>query len=122
VVIFSRNLEDHIQHPRNVFTELRAQAKPSKCIFGKKHIEYLGHLVGSGELAVPQYRKKALKSFKKPITSKDMGAFVGTMSYYRKFIEGYTEQSSHQSPVTSKKAPWTVKWTPHMENVFSCYQ
>ncbi len=29
-------------------------AKPSKCEWGKSHLDYLGHRVGSGQVAVPE--------------------------------------------------------------------
>ena len=113
LVIFSDNWDKHIGHLRSVFTELTMHGltvKSSKCVFGKQHIEYLGHLVGSGRLAVPQYRVEALAGYIKPKTAKDMRSFLGTMSYYRKFIDGYANYSSLLSPSMSKKAPREVQW------------
>ena len=74
-MIFSDNWNEHIGHLQSVFTELRRHgltAKPSKCVFGKQHIEYLGHLVGSGRLAVPQHRVEALAGYIKPKMVKDI--------------------------------------------------
>ena len=121
LVIFSNNWDDHLEHLRAVFTELRRHnltAKPKKCVFGKRYLEYLGHLIGSGRLAVPQHRIAALEAYIKPKTAKDMHSFLGTMSYYRKFINGYANYSALLSPSTSKKAPRDVQWTPEMEDAF----
>ena len=101
LVIFSNNWGDHLEHLRAVFTELRRHnltAKPKKCVFGKRYLEYLGHLIGSGRLAVPQHRIAALEAYIKPKMAKDMRSFLGTMSYYRKFINGYANYSALLSP------------------------
>ena len=48
LVIFSDNWNEHIGHLRSVFTEPRRHgltAKSSRCVFGKQHIEYLGHFL-----------------------------------------------------------------------------
>ena len=121
LVIFSNNWDDHLEHLRAAFTELRRHnltAKPKKCVFGKRYLEYLGHLIGSGRLAVPQHRIAALEAYIKPKMAKDMRSFLGTMSYYRKFINGYANYSALLSPSTSKKAPRDVQWTPEMEDAF----
>ena len=73
-------------------------------------------IVGSGRLAVPQHRVEALAGYIKPKTAKDMRSFLGTMSYYRKFIDSYANYSSLLSPSTSKNAPREVQWTSELED------
>ena len=38
----------------------------------------MGHIVGGGTVAVPQVRVEAIKNLRKPVTKKDMRAFLGT--------------------------------------------
>ena len=48
ILVFSKNEAEHAQHLRWVFNQLRAHSlhvKRSKCRFGVKEIEYLGHVV-----------------------------------------------------------------------------
>jgi hypothetical protein len=48
ILIYSKSWEDHLQHVDNVIQLLKEQqlyAKPSKCFFGVKEVEYLGHIV-----------------------------------------------------------------------------
>ena len=61
---------------------------------------------------------EALAGYIKPKTAKDMRSLLGTMSYYRKFIDGYANYSSLSSPSTSKKAPREVQRTSEMEEAF----
>jgi len=121
VIIFSNSWEEPIRHLQAVFVEFEKHnltVKPSKCSFGLKHIEYLGHVIGEGKLAVPQHRIKALQDFKQLKTVKDMRAFLGTMSYYRRFIPGFANFSSLLSSSISKKATKVVVWMEEMVEAF----
>ena len=51
ILVYSRDAAEHELHLRQVFDRLRSHrlyAKCSKCDFGVREIEYLGHLVGAG--------------------------------------------------------------------------
>ena len=53
-------------HLRKVFARLREnklQAKLKKCEFGKPHVKYLGHVVGSGELRVDMDKVAAVRDW-----------------------------------------------------------
>jgi hypothetical protein len=48
ILIYSKSWEDHLQHVDKVLQLLKEKqlyAKPSKCFFGVKEVEYLGHIV-----------------------------------------------------------------------------
>jgi hypothetical protein len=48
ILIYSKLWEDHVRHVDKVLQLLKEQqlyAKPSKCFFGVKEVEYLGHIV-----------------------------------------------------------------------------
>ena len=114
IVIFSNNWEDHINHLSRVFTcfrEAHLTAKLSKCSFGQTNLQYLGHTIRLGKLAVPRHRIEALAKYKRPITKKTLRSFLGSMSYYRQFIDKYPEMSSLLTPSTLVSAPKVVAWT-----------
>ena len=94
-------------------------AKLSKCSFGKTKLQYLGHTIGSGQLAVPEQRVTALAKYIRPITKKTLRSFLGCVSYYRKFIPKYSDLSAHLSPATSVSAPKVVVWTADMDSAFN---
>ena len=53
IIIYSNTFEEHKQHLREVLKRLREAnilLKPSKCSVAQKEIEYLGHIVGRGQL------------------------------------------------------------------------
>ena len=114
IIVFSGSGVEHVQHLRCVLKALRnfgMTIKESKCEWGKVKLEYLGHVVGGGELAVPAHRAAAMAAYIRPVSKKQLRSFLGAASYYRQFIEGYAKLSSVLSPLTSKSAPSVVVWT-----------
>ena len=93
--------------------------KLDKCQFGMTKLEYLGHLIGGGQVAVPRHRATAMENFRQPRTRKDMRSFLGAMSYYRRFIKGFASFSGILSPATSKSAPNVVDWSSIMLDAFN---
>lgn len=56
VLIFSESWTGHLDHVMSVLTELRKHgltAKPVKCEWGMRHVEYLGHIVGDEKVLFP---------------------------------------------------------------------
>ena len=73
MVVFSSTWSDHLTHLRKVLNALRRvglHANPSKCEWGGAFVNYLGHVVVSGVLAVPKHRITALENFPMPQTKK----------------------------------------------------
>ena len=121
VLVFSENVGDHAIHIRKVLDELKKHGltvKFSKCAFGQKKVEYLGHMIGGGVLAVPSHRATAMAEYRLPITKKQLRSFLGAASYYRKFVEGLARFTSALSPATSLSSPTKVDWTKERLEAF----
>ena len=119
ILVFSRSWLEHLAYIKQVLEALRQAgltAKPTKC---QCHLDYLGHRVGSGKVAVPEQRVKALARYKFPVRKKNLRSFLGSVSYYRRFIHHFPVQSSCLTRTTSNKAPDTVQWTPEMLDAFN---
>lgn len=87
--IFSKNLEDHVQHLWQVLEATERAGltiKASKCQFGMEEVIHLWHKVGSGKIAPLEDKRKAIKDWPVPETKKQVQAFLGIASYYRRFI------------------------------------
>ena len=114
VVVFSNSGEEHVQHLRCVLECLRKfglTIKEAKYEWGKVKLEYLGHVIGGGELAVPAHRAAAMANYIRPKTKKQLRSFLGAAGYYRQFVQGFAKLSSVLTPLTSKSAPSVVCWT-----------
>ena len=63
ILIYSKSWEDHVRHADKVLQLLKEQqlyAKPSKCFFGVKEVEYLGHIVSHEDVKVDPNKTKAM--------------------------------------------------------------
>ena len=122
IIIFSSTWQEHLSHVDRVFTcfkDAGLTAKMTKCEFGKTKLQYLGHVIGSGQLAVPEHRVMALANYKRPISKKTLRSFLGCMSYYRRFIPRYADMSARLTPSMSVSAPKVVAWTVDMDKAFN---
>ena len=122
IVVFSSSWEDHVRHVRQVLKLLKQAGltvNPEKCRWGGTKLRFLGHIVGNGALAIPEDRAKAIELYVRPYTKRGLRTFLGSVSYYRKFIDKLAEQTTILTPATSKLAPQKVKWTKCREVAFS---
>jgi hypothetical protein len=63
ILIYSKSWEDHVWHVHNVLQLLKEKQlyeKPSKCFFGVKEVEYLGHIVSHEGVKVDPNKIKAM--------------------------------------------------------------
>ena len=90
VLIFGKRFwADLVPNVRAVCDKLRAaklKIKWSKCHFGERSIEYLGHIISKGEIRPSPSKIKAIVDFPKPKTEKHMRGFLGLINHFRKFI------------------------------------
>ncbi len=90
----------------------------AKGVFGKKYMNYMGHRVGCGRLAVTEARVKAMAEHGHPKTKKQLWLFLGSIGYYRQFVPGFAEQSSFLTPAVSLSSPHRVVWREEMDGAF----
>ena len=122
ILIFSPNWEDHVTHCHSVLERLHShglKAKPSKCVWDKSHVEYLGFEIGGGQVTVPEARVAPLMNYKKPITQRDLRSFLGTVGYYRRFVQNFGKIAASLTAATRKNMPRVVEWTSAREKSFS---
>jgi hypothetical protein len=84
IVIFSANVNEHLQHLEEVLAIHRKfgmKLRLSKCKILKEEVEYLGHLVSQdGIRMVPSYVQKIL-DWPLPQTGKQLKQFLGFIGY-----------------------------------------
>jgi hypothetical protein len=66
--------------------EKQLYVKPSKCFFGVKEVEYLGHIVSHEGFKVDPNKINAMMNWSIPKTLNNLRGFLGLTGYYRKFV------------------------------------
>jgi hypothetical protein len=118
ILIYSKSWEDHVRHVDKVLQLLKEQqlyAKPSKCFFGVKEVEYLGHIVSHEGVKVDPNKIKAMMDWPIPKTLKNLRGFLGLTGYYRKFVRHYGRIATPLMTLTKKDA---FSWTPEATKDF----
>ena len=119
--VHSHSWKDHCHHLDLVLTALRdagLTANISKCEWGKRYCEFLGHVVGQGKVLPAQCKVSAINSFVQPRRKKDIRRFLGLSGYYRRFILDFASRTHLLTDATRKTAPDKVAWTPEMLSEF----
>ncbi|WVZ49086.1 hypothetical protein U9M48_000467 [Paspalum notatum var. saurae] len=92
ILVYSKSLEDHLVHLRQVLELLHKdqwKVKLSKCSFLQNSISYLGHVISQGGVATDPAKIEAIMSWPTPTNIKDLRSFLGLAGYYRKFVKHF---------------------------------
>jgi len=92
IIIFGQTPQELLDRMRTILDKLHEvglKVKPSKCVLFKTEIQYLGHLVSAAGINPMPEKIQALKDWPTPHCLKDVRAFLGLASYYRKFMKGF---------------------------------
>jgi len=84
-----QHLKWHRKHVHEILDKLEANnlyLKPEKCAFKQDEIEYLGVVVGRGQLRMDPKKLKGVADYPKPQNPVDVCAFLRLCGYYQYFI------------------------------------
>eukprot|EP00253_Pinus_taeda_P032614 PITA_32614 len=93
IMVFSKMWEEHLNHVKQTLDVLKREklyVKLSKYEFGKTSLNYLGHIVGGGELKIDPSKVAVIVSWPKPKSSTEVRSFLGAAQYWRKFIFNFS--------------------------------
>ena len=122
-MVYSRTWKEHLEHLESVLLALKdagLTANPTKCRWGGRAVEFLGHWIGAGAMSIPRHRTEALANYQKPQTKRGLRAFIGSVSFYRRYIKQLASHTAVLTPMTTKQAPQKVVWTADGECAFKC--
>ena len=105
----------HVDKVLQLLKEQKIYAKPSKCFFGVKEVEYLGRIVSHEGVKVDPNNIKAMMDWLIPKTLKNLKGFLGLTGYYHKFVRNYGRIATPLTELTKKDA---FSWTPEATKSF----
>jgi hypothetical protein len=109
--VFS-NQEDHLEYLRKTFQRCREtnlKLHPGKCFFRMSSGILLGHIVGPHGLQVDMDKVKTMLALLAPSNVKEIRGFLGSIGYYRRFIEGYAKRAIPLTELLKKDSEF--EWT-----------
>lgn len=122
IICISNSFEEHVALLVRVLEKLR-QANLTinleKCKFFRSQLKYLGYVVDSGGLHTDPEKVSAILDFPTPTSRKEVKRFLGTASWYRRFIPSFSTIAGPLNRLTSnKKNSPPFKWTPEADKAF----
>jgi hypothetical protein len=119
ILVYSRTLEEHVEHVRQVLICLRAahlRLKPEKCEWHKEEVEFLGFVVGRYGVKISNSKIQVVKDWPTPKTVKNIQEFLGFVNFNRRFIKDYSTKALSLTKLTRKDTPF--KWDTNQNKAF----
>ena len=103
------SLDKHSSKVAHVLTKLQDNdlfLKPEKCHFHKEDVEYLGVIVGKGQVKMDPVKVQGITSWPIPTNLHEVQLFFGFGNYYKDFIANY----SHITLITQSSGACATEW------------
>ena len=106
------NIQEHEQIIKKVLKCLEEHdlfAKPKKCTFSVKEVEFLGMIVSREGIKMDDSKVKVTKEWPTSKTVRGVHSFLGLANFYQRFIKGYAQVAQPLNDLTKKDTPFAWK-------------
>ena len=98
------------------YSDNNLSLKPEKCAFHQSEVEYLGLLVGHGQIKMDPTKISAISDWPTPKNKKEVQCFLGFANFYRRFIKNFSKIAKPLTLLTGNE-PWS--WTTDQQDSFT---
>jgi len=119
IIIFGNSFENHNRNLVNVLQRIQdanLTIKPSKCALAVKELRFLGHIVGGDGVKMDPKKIDAILKLPEPTTVTEIKSFIGSASYYRRFIKDFSKIAEPLTRLTKRGVP--LEWKEEQQKAF----
>ena len=119
VIVHSESFDAHLLHIRSLFerlTEANLTVSLMKTEFCHAVVEYLGHVVGNGQVKPVKAKVEAILNYSTPTCKKELMRFLGMAGYYRKFCPNFSSIAYPLTNLLCKNSKFL--WGESCQNAF----
>lgn len=119
ILIFSKTQEEHTQHVHEILQALQDAnllVEPEKSKFYAQEVDFLGHTIRPGEIAMQKEKLEPVKDWPIPKNVKDIQKFLGFANYYRRFIKDFSKIATPLNELTKKDKEF--RWNDKTQKAF----
>lgn len=119
IVICTSDFDQHVEVLEKVFQRLLAAGlviNTEKCEFCRPQLRYLGFVVDELGLRVDPEKVTAILNLQQPRNQKEVRQFLGTCSWYRRFISDFSTRTAPLNKLLRKNQRF--EWTDSADQAF----
>ena len=108
ILIYSKSLEEYLDHLRVVFNALRDArlfGTLAKCTFCTDRVVFLGYVVTAQRIEVDPAKIEAIESWPLPKTVTQVRSFLGLAGFYKRFVKDFGSIVAPLNEITKKDVP-----------------
>ena len=119
IIVYGGNFYDSLDRLKIVWQRIREanlKLKPSKCCLMRDRVPFLGHYVSREGVEVDPMKTATVQDWPTPRTVKDIRAFLGLASYYRRYIPKFASVATPLTDLMEKDIK--LIWDDDCEHAF----
>ncbi|GKA88844.1 putative reverse transcriptase domain-containing protein [Tanacetum coccineum] len=119
ILTYSKIKQEHEENLKLILGLLKKEelyAKFSKCEFWIQKVQFLRHVIDSQGIHVAPANIESIKDWASPKTPTEIHQFLGLVSYYRRFIKGFSKIAKLMTKLTQKSLKF--EWGDKEEEAF----
>jgi hypothetical protein len=105
LILFSNTAEEHALKLGRVlerFERANLQLHPGKCEIAQPQVKYLGYTLSEKGVSASLDKVDAVKNYPTPRNTKDVRAFLGLASFYRRLVQNFAETARPLTQLTRR--------------------